>query len=102
MFPLSQLLWRFPVLGQAVGDQKIHEIIVCWYPVHKMFLDLYKAPGAAENFRLKGLCVEYAVIYRCPGDQPPFAPSETPEKLGTDNPDQCPLWVISGHVRRKR
>jgi hypothetical protein len=52
--------------------------------VHKIFLDLYKAPGAAENFRLKGLCVEYAVIHRCPGDQPPFAPSETPEKLGTD------------------
>jgi hypothetical protein len=23
MFPLSQLLWRFPVLGQAVGDQKL-------------------------------------------------------------------------------
>ena len=73
----AKLLWRFPVLGQAVGDQKIHEIIACWYPVHKIFLDLYKAPGAAENFRLKGLCVEYAVIHRCPGDQPPFAPSET-------------------------
>jgi hypothetical protein len=80
----AKLLWRFPVLGQAVGDQKIHEIIACWYPVHKIFLDLYKAPNAAENFRLKGLCVEYAVIHRCPGDQPPFAPSETPEKLGTD------------------
>jgi hypothetical protein len=73
----AKLLWRFPVLGQTVGDQKIHEIIACWYPVHKVFLDLYKAPGAAENFRLKGLCVEYAVIHRCPGDRPPFAPSET-------------------------
>ena len=30
----AKLLWRFPVLGQAVGDQKIHEIIACWYPVH--------------------------------------------------------------------
>ena len=27
----AKLLWRFPVLGQAVGDQKIHEIIACWY-----------------------------------------------------------------------
>jgi hypothetical protein len=25
----AKLLWRFPVLGQAVGDQKIHEIIAC-------------------------------------------------------------------------
>lgn len=72
----ATLLWRFPVLGQAVGDQKIHEIIACWYPVHRIFLDLYKAPGAAENFRLKSLCVEYAVIHRCPGDRPPFSPSE--------------------------
>jgi hypothetical protein len=70
----ARILWRFPVLGQAVGDQKVHEILACWYPVHKVFLNLYEAPGAAENFRLKGLCVEYAVIHRCPGDTPPFAP----------------------------
>ena len=70
----AKLLWRFPVYGQAVGEQKIHEIIACWYPVHKIFLNLYQAPGAGENFRLKGLCVEYAVIHRCPGDQAPFAP----------------------------
>jgi hypothetical protein len=68
------ILWRFPVFGQAVGDQKLHEILACWYPTHRVFLDLYDAPGAAENFRLKGLCVEYAVIHRCPGDTPPFAP----------------------------
>lgn len=70
----AKLLWRFPVYGQAVGEQKIHEIIACWYPVHKIFLNLYQAPGAGENFRLKGLCVEYAVIHRCPGDRAPFAP----------------------------
>lgn len=70
----GRILWRFPVHGQAVGDQKIHEIIACWYPKHRVFLDLYDAPGAVENFRLKGLCVEYAVIHRCPGDKPPFAP----------------------------
>ena len=71
----ARILWRFPVYGQAVGDQKIHEIIACWYPAHRVFLNLYDAPGAAENFRLKGLCVEYAVIHRCPGDKPPFAPA---------------------------
>jgi hypothetical protein len=70
----AKLLWRFPVLGQAVGDQKIDEIIACWYPLHRNFLELCDAPGAAENFRRKSLCVDYAVSHRCPGDQPPFAP----------------------------
>lgn len=70
----GKILWRTPVLDQAVGDQKISEILACWYPSHKVFVGLYDAPGAEENFRLKGLCVEYAVIHRCPGDQPPLAP----------------------------
>jgi hypothetical protein len=73
----AKILWRVPVFGQAVGDQKIDELIACWYPVHKIFLNLYDAPGAVENFRLKGLCVEYAVIHRCPGDRYPFAPEVT-------------------------
>jgi hypothetical protein len=36
--------------------------------------ELEKALGAAENFHRKGVCVEYAVIHRCPGDRVPFAP----------------------------
>jgi hypothetical protein len=70
----GKILWRFPVLGQAVGEQRIDEILACWYPLHRVLLNLYEAPGAAENFRRKGLCVEYAVIHRCPGAHPPFAP----------------------------
>ena len=70
----GRILWRFPALGQAVGDQKIDEIIACWYPLHRVFLNLYDAPGAKENFRRKGSCVEYAVIHRCPGNRSPFAP----------------------------
>lgn len=71
----GEILWRLPVLGQAVGDQKIDEIIAVWYPVHKIFVNLYDAPGAAENFRLKGLCVDYAVIHRCPGNRYTVTPS---------------------------
>lgn len=74
----ARLLWRFPVLGQAVGDQRVDEILAAWYPRHSVFLNLYDAPGAAENFRLKGRCVEYAVIHRCPGETPPFAPADGP------------------------
>ena len=70
----GQILWRRPVHGQAVGDQNIDEILAVWYPSHQSFLDLSTAPGAAENYRLRGECVEYAVIHRCPGDQFPFCP----------------------------
>jgi hypothetical protein len=70
----AKLLWRFPVYGQAVGEQKVHELIACWYPEHRIFLNLYQAPGARENFQRKSACVEYAVIHRCPGDKAPFAP----------------------------
>ena len=70
----GQILWRRPVLGQAVGEQNIDEILAAWYPSLQSFLDLSTAPGAAENYRLRGECVEYAVIHRCPGDQFPFCP----------------------------
>lgn len=70
----GQLLCRMPVFGQAVGDQQVDELVFAWYPKHKAFTDLYLAPGAEENFRLKGLCVEYAVIHRCPGDCFPIYP----------------------------
>ncbi len=70
----AKILWRTPVMGQPVGEQPIHEALGAWYPTHQAFLDLPKAPGAEENYRLRGLCVAYAVIHRCPGDHPPFGP----------------------------
>ena len=38
------------------------------------FLDLPKAPGADENYRLRALAVEKAVIHRMPGDAFPLSP----------------------------
>ncbi len=70
----GKILWRHPVYGQPVGEQKLDEVLAAWYPTHQAFLDLPTAPGAEENFRLKGLAVEYAVIHRCPGEQYPFSP----------------------------
>ena len=70
----GQILWRHPVLGQPVGDQKLDEVLAVWYPSHQAFLDLFTAPGSEENFRLRVLAVEYAVIHRFPGDVYPFTP----------------------------
>ena len=70
----ARILWRIPVLGQAVGKHRIDEIVAVWYPTHKAFLDLTGAPGAERNYQLRSLCVDSAVIHRCPGDQYPMQP----------------------------
>ena len=71
----AKILWRHPIFGQVTGEQKVHEILAAWYPTHQAFLDLPTAPGAEENFRLRALAVEYAVIHRVAGDIYPFAPA---------------------------
>ena len=71
----GKILWRTPVHGRPVGDQTIDEVLGAWYPSHQAFLDLPNAPGAEENYRLRGQAVEYACIHRCAGTELPFAPS---------------------------
>ena len=70
----ARILWRRTVLGQPIGNQKLDEVLAAWYPSHQAFLDLFKAPGSDENFRLRGLAVEYAVIHRFSGEESPFSP----------------------------
>ena len=62
-----RILWRSPVFGQAVGSGEADEIFAAWYPSHQAFLDLPSVPGGKNNFRLRKLCVERAVIHRCDG-----------------------------------
>ena len=64
----GRILWQMPSFGQPLGGEKLDEIIGIWYPSHKAFLKLREMPGSAENFKLRGMCVEYAVLHRCPGD----------------------------------
>ncbi|MEM7542903.1 MAG: hypothetical protein AAF384_15150 [Pseudomonadota bacterium] len=70
----AKILWRHPVFGQVTGEQPLHEVLAAWYPTHQAFLDLPTAPGAEENFRLRALAVERAVIHRAPGEVYPFMP----------------------------
>lgn len=69
----GKILWRCPVLGQPVGDQKIDEVIAVWYPTHRHFLDLAESPFAKDFMPLRIAILEYGVIHRCPADQPPFS-----------------------------
>ena len=70
----GSILWRFPALGQPVGEQRLDEILAAWYPSHQALLDLRSAPGSEENYRLRAFAIEHAVIHRCPGNQTAFHP----------------------------
>ena len=65
----AKILWRTPVYGQPIGTQDLDEILCAWYPSHKAFL-ASKDQGqiSEDNFRLRNLAVEYAVVHRCPED----------------------------------
>ncbi len=65
----SKILWRTPVYGTPLGTQPLDEILGIWYPSHKAFLALRDQGEASnENFRLRNLAVENAVVHRCPDD----------------------------------
>ena len=65
----AKILWRTPVYGQPIGTQPLDEILGAWYPSHRAFLALREQGEASEeNFRLRNLAVEYAVIHRCQED----------------------------------
>ncbi len=64
----GKILWQMPSYGQPLGGEKLHEIIAIWYPSHKAFLSLRKMPLSEKNFKLRSMCVEHAVLHRCPGN----------------------------------
>ncbi len=69
----ARIAWRTPVFGQPVGEQlRVDEILGIWYPSHQAFLNFSATPGADENYRLRGLCVQRAVIHRCSGENAPL------------------------------
>ena len=64
----GKILWRLPVLGQAVGEPSpVDEIIAIWYPSHKALLASTTASGSEETFRLRAQCIARAIVHRCSG-----------------------------------
>ena len=31
----GKIIWRHAVLGQPIGDQKLHEVLAAWFPTHQ-------------------------------------------------------------------
>ena len=68
----AHILWRSAIRDQPVGEPAHDEVLAVWYPSHQAFIDLQRAPGAEENFRLREQAVNNAVIHRCSGDVAPL------------------------------
>ena len=62
----GKVLWQTPVLGQPIGEQDIDEVLAIWYPTHRAFLELKNQKASAINFKLRDMCIQHAVIHRCP------------------------------------
>ena len=56
-------------MAHHLAHSLLDEILGIWYPSHKAFLALRSQGNASEeNFRLRNLAVENAVVHRCPED----------------------------------
>lgn len=70
----GKILWTLPIQGQPLinGDlEPLDEILAYWYPSHQAFLDMATSDLKDENMEARKELVEYAIIHRVFGDNPP-------------------------------
>ena len=70
----GKILWTLPVQGQPLinGDlEPLDEILAYWYPSHQAFLDMATSDLKDQNMEARKELVEYAIIHRVFGDNPP-------------------------------
>ena len=70
----GKIIWTLPVKGQVLINghlETLDEILAYWYPSHGAFLEMIKSPERIENFKIRKELIEYAVIHRCDGNNPP-------------------------------
>ena len=96
----AKILWRTPVYGQPIGSQPLDEILGAWYPSHKAFLALKDQGQISEdNFRLRNLVVEYAVVHRCPEGGIPTRESAEGQKSNLSGKSNLSAYAnSSGYV----
>ena len=73
----GKILWSMPVQGQILYNgkcQTLSEILAYWYPSHQAFLSMKDAPYREENFAIRKEIIEYAIVHRCDGRNPPILP----------------------------
>ena len=73
----GEIIWSIPVQGQILYNgncQALSEILAYWYPSHQAFLSMKDAPYREENFAIRKEIIEYAIVHRCDGRNPPTLP----------------------------
>ena len=73
----GEIIWSIPVQGQILYNgecQALSEILAYWYPSHQAFLSMKDAPYREENFAIRKEIIEYAIVHRCDGRNPPTIP----------------------------
>ena len=76
----GKILWTLPVSGYILTNgpaEPLDEILAYWYPSHQSFLDLRTLAITQRNFELRQELVDYAIVHRCSGENPPVLPSRS-------------------------
>lgn len=74
----GKILWSLPVDGFILSNgpsEPLDEILAYWYPSHKAFLEMRNFDITKRNFELRQSLVEYAMVHRCDGSNPPLLPN---------------------------
>ena len=70
----GKILWTLPVKGHILANgpaEPLDEILAYWYPSHQSFLNMRGTAEAQKNFELRADLVDYAIVHRCNGENPP-------------------------------
>ena len=70
----GKILWTLAVKGHILtnaAQESLDEILAYWYPSHQAFLDMRGFEVTKKNFEMRQDLVEYAIVYRCSGENPP-------------------------------
>ena len=73
----GRILWTLPVRGHILSngpEEALDEILAYWYPSHQSFLDMRGFEITKKNFEIRQELVEYAIVHRCNGENPPVLP----------------------------
>ena len=69
----GKIIWTLPVKGQVLINghlEALDEILAYWYPSNSSFLEMVNSPNRIENFEIRKVLIEYAIIHQCDGTNP--------------------------------
>lgn len=70
----GKILWALPVNGHILANgpaEPLDEVLAYWYPSHQSFLDMRGFDITKRNFEIRQDLVDYAIVHRCDGSNPP-------------------------------